>query len=885
MPLANMRFFCYSAHRLSMENLDEYQNTRKAAADRRRKRRAAKEKAVIHRSTGGWWKRAFVRVSIVISVALITLTLIGYALFISVTAKYQKWAEEFNLEDINNLDHPCIIYDRHGEEIGRIYDENRSYVPYDQIARAMVDALVAQEDKNFWEHNGFDPVGIIRAIKEAMAAGGQANQGASTITQQLARNAYDLEQRTAARGGSRYERKVVEIFLAMRIEKKYDKQQILEFYINRVYFGRGFYGIRAASLGYFGKEPADLTVREAASIAALIKNPENYNPLRNPKLNWKWRNDVIDRMERAGMLTPGEAARQKETELGLNPKPIKRNTSFLHALVQQQAIGIFQNPERGEEIVKSRGIKIHTTIDRRMQEAAENSLRSQLEKIEARGDYAHVRFNETQDPRCSQHRYVDGAVFAVDNATGGVLAYVGGRSFDRDNFDIIESGRRSVGTAMLPFLYMCAFDNGYTPSSRLLDDALDNRLAGIGGSEGILGEWGMEVEKGRYLDSVTLRQSLEWSKIAASARLGIALGSDSAKGARCFQETLTSVGITPPPRNPNSTELKPQYYPRVYLGTEPVSLKEVTMAYTVFPNVGKRPIAPYVVTKITDSNGNILWENPLSVTHHMVRSTSPCTAYRLHSIMRESMEKGSAQRVRPLLPEHFSGAVKTGTNYDFSDNALFGYTSSFTCGVWMGYLNDHQPIYPQAFGSDTCAPVYAAVVSAANGRYEDKDIPTPPDTEEVEICLSSGQIATNFCFETVMKDGKPGYVRPTYREYIPKGDVALGQCPIHGDGSPSLMDFMETHPSHMNSSRVLQVVPILPLSSALIGEDPYDCDLILNPRYKNATDLAEMAATAEEVSGAEDDAPEEVNGPVIDTELQINAPQPLRHLPLVPLQI
>lgn len=869
-----------------MDNLDDYQNARKAAADRRRKRRAAKEKVVINRAPTSWWRRVLLRVGMVVTVALVTLSLIGYTLFTSVTAKYQKWAEEFNLEDINNLDHPCIIFDRNGEEIGRIYDENRSYVTYDKISRAMIDALVAQEDKNFWTHNGFDPVGIIRAAKEAAAAGGQANQGASTITQQLARNAYDLEQRTAARGGSRYERKVVEIFLAMRIEQKYDKQQILEFYINRVYFGRGFYGIRAASLGYFGKEPADLTVREAASIAALIKNPENYNPLRNAKLNWKWRNDVIDRMQRAGMLTAGEAARQKETELGLNPKPLKRNTSFLHALVQQQAISIFQNPERGEEIVKSRGIKIYTTIDRRMQEAAEQTLRSQLEKMEAREDYTHVRFNETNDPRCAQHRYVDGAVFAVDNNTGGVLAYVGGRSFDRDNFDIIESGRRSVGTAMLPFLYMCAFDNGYSPCSRLLDDALDNRLAGIGGTEGILGEWGMEVEKGRYLDSITLRQSLEWSKIAASARLGIALGSHPTKGARCFQDTLTAVGITPPPRNPNSTELKPQYYPRVYLGTEPVSLKEVTMAYTVFPNGGKRPIAPYVVSKITDSNGKILWENPLSVTHRMVRSTSPCTSYRLHSIMRESMEKGSAQRVRPLLPETFAGAVKTGTNYDFSDNSLFGYTSGFTCGIWMGYLNDHQPIYPQAFGSDTCAPIFAAVLAASAGSHEDSPIPVPPDTEEVEICLSSGQIATNFCFETVMKDGKPGYVRPTYLEYIPKGDVQLGQCLVHGDGSPSLMDFMESHPEHMNSSRVLPVVPVLPRSSALIGEDPYDCELTLNPRYKNATDLADSAATAEEVSGADDDStPEEVDTPVIDTDLQIKAPRPLRHLPLVPLQI
>ena len=868
-----------------MEDLDEYQNKRKAAADRRRRWRTAKEKPVINRTPGSWWKRILLRVLIVIGVAALSLSGIGYVLFTSVTAKYQKWAEEFNLEDINNLDHPCIIFDRNGHEIGRIYDENRSYVTYDKISPAMIKALVAQEDKNFWTHNGFDPVGIVRAAKEAVAAGGQANQGASTITQQLARNAYDLEQRTMARGGSRYERKVVEIFLAMRIEKKYDKQQILEFYINRVYFGRGFYGIRAASLGYFGKEPADLTVCEAASIAALIKNPENYNPLRNKDLNFRWRNDVIDRMERAGMLTSGEAARQKELPLNLNPKPLKRNTSFLHALVQQQAISIFQNPERGEEILKSRGIKVYTTIDRDIQEAAEQSLRCQLERVEARDDYSHVRFHETDDPRCSQHRYVDGAAFVVENATGAVLAYVGGRSFDRDNFDIIESGRRSVGTAMLPFLYMCAFENGYSPCSRLLDDALDNRLAGIGGTEGILGEWGMEVEKGRYLDSITLRQSLEWSKIASSARLGIALGSHPTRGARCFQDTLNSVGITPPPRNPGSTELKPQYYPRVYLGTEPVSLKEITMAYTVFPNAGKRPIAPYVVTRITDSNGHLLWENPLSVSRRMVRSTTPCTAFRLHSIMRDSLETGSAQRLRHLLPDGFGGAVKSGTNYDFSDNALFGYNSSLTCGIWMGYLNDHQPIYPQAFGSDTCGPVLEAVLKAARERFEDKPIPIPSDTEEVEICLTSGQIATDFCFESVMKDGKPGYVRSTYREYIPKGDVAVGHCAVHGDGSPSLLDFMEAQPGHMNSSRILPIVPILPRSSALIGEDPYDCDLTLNPRYQNAEELSDPSSMAEEVTSPADDTPEDVDNPAVDTDLQLEAPQPMRHLPLIPLQI
>ena len=265
-----------------MDDLDEYQNRRKAAESRRRNHAPRREEAA---RAGSWWKRFLLRFFIVCSVFALMCGVAGYVGFNIFTAKYQKWAAEFDLEDINNLDHPCIIYDREGREIGRIFDENRSYVTYDKISRSMIDALVAQEDKNFWTHNGFDPIGIIRAAREALAAGG-ANQGASTITQQLARNAYDLERRTKARGGSRYERKIVEIFLAMRIEEKYDKRQIMEFYLNRIYFGRGYYGIRAAALGYFGKEPADLTLRESASIAALIKNAEIYNPIRIFDLNY-----------------------------------------------------------------------------------------------------------------------------------------------------------------------------------------------------------------------------------------------------------------------------------------------------------------------------------------------------------------------------------------------------------------------------------------------------------------------------------------------------------------------------------------------------------------------------------------------------------------------
>ncbi len=859
-----------------MDDLEDYQKRRSAAENRRRQRADRKPSG-----TGSRFKCCLLMVMLFGIITALVLGGGGYFVFQMVTDKYQKYAESFDLNEINNLEHPCIIYDRNGEEIGRIFDENRSYVPFDKISPHLINAVVAQEDKSFWTHSGFDPVGILRAAKETIAARGEANQGASTITQQLARNAYDLERRVQAMGGDKYERKIIEIFLAMRIEKTYDKRQIMEFYLNRVYFGRGYYGIRAAALGYFGKEPADLTVRESASIAALIKNPENYNPVHNPDLNFRWRNDVLDRMQRSGYLTAEDAERVKKQPLELNPKPLRRNTSFLHALVQQQAISIFQDPQRGAEIVKTAGIRIYTTIDKAMQEAAESSLNTQLQTIENRSDFDHVRFEERDDPRCQQHRYVDGAVYAVDNATGGVLVYVGGRSFARDNFDIIESGRRPVGTAMLPFLYMSAIENGYSPCSRLVDDAMDNRLAGIGGTEGVLGEWGMEVSKGRYLDSVTLRQALQWSKIAASARLGIALTSDPKLCAKPFVNTLINCGITPPPRNPSSTEARPQYYPRVFLGTEPVSLREMVLAYTIFPNAGKRPVAPYVITKITDSSGNILWENPRSIKPVMTRSTQPCTAFRLHSIMRDALLKGASQRVQPFLPDDFRGAVKTGTNYDFADNALFGYTSSLTCGVWIGFLNDHHAIYPEAFSSDTCGPILGAVFKAADGRYKDEDIPMPDDTEEVEICTSSGQMATNFCFETKMRDGNPVLTRSVYREYFPKGDVSLGSCTVHGDGTPTLIDFLDA--SDVNNSRVLPVVPILPKGSALIGDDPYGCNLELNPRYRTEKDLASSGMPEQIRFG--DDKPSGSSEPEVDTSIKLPPPRTMRTLPVLPLEL
>lgn len=857
-----------------MDELDDFQLRRRSQAKRR-------SQDSLRRNGRGdppsRWKRIFLRLLLIGAVCAVLGALTGYLAFDFITSPYKKWAEEFNLEDINNLDHPCIIYDRNGKELGRIFDENRSYVAYKDISPNLVNAVVAQEDSRFWEHEGFDPWGIMRAAKEMIVAGGHANQGASTITQQLARNAYDLERRAEARDEGKYGRKIVEIFLAKRIEKKYDKIQILEFYLNRICFGRGYYGIRAASLGYFGKEPRDLTVRESASLAALIKSPENFNPIKNPEGNLKWRNDVLDRMRRSNYLSYKEAERLKALPLELNPRPLRRRTSHIHQLIEQQAIDLFEDRERGQEAVRSAGIRIFTTLDKDIQDATGEALRKQLATIEKHPGYAHVLFADANNPDCKKHKYLEGCVLVLDNLTGGILAYHGGRSFARDNYDIIASGARPAGTSILPMLYIAAFEHGYNPTSRLIDDAIDNRLTGIGGSEGILGEWGIETEKGRYEDSVTARQALAQSKIAASLRLGIAMGS------KPFLNVLRRLGIREPLRNPGSTEADPSYYPRIYVGTEPVSMKEMALAYTAFPNLGTRPKTTYFISKITDTHGNLLWEAPQVLERKHTKVLNSCTAFQIHSILRESLKNGSARRVQSYLPAEFKGAVKTGTGYDFADNWLFGYTSRVTCGVWIGFVNGRSAIYPNAFSSDTCAPILGAALGEAINVLPNSEIDMPDTAEAVEICARSGLRATMYCYEPQTKGGKPTYVRNTYIEYLPKGDLSLPPCNIHGEESPSLIDLM-TVGGPRQGGRVLPIAPILPQTPALEGKDPYGCILALNPKYKDGVGIAPGNEVAGEATASE--VPEEAG----ETESREDSllplpPPPMIRIPVQPLSV
>lgn len=736
----------------------------------------------------------------------------GWLIFVyAIERPYKDWAEQFDLERINDLEKPSIIYDRNGLEIGRIYVENRSYVPLSKVSTTMVNALIAQEDSRFREHPGYDILGMARAVRELYQAGGRANQGASTLTQQLARNAYGLQEHANARGEGKYGRKIVEIYLAQRITDRYSKDQVLEFYLNRVYLGSGFYGIRAASLGYFGKEPIDLTTREAASIAALIKNPNALSPLKDAKENRRWRDHVLRRMAKEGYISQAEADRLVAMPLELNPKPLKRNVSHIYARVAKEVIAYL-----GEDRVNASGLKIYTTLDKHIQDAANDALVRQMNAIEQRPDFKHPRLADYKPESGDKPNYVDGSVLVVENSTGAILAYVGGRDFSKRNFDSIEEGARPPGTSILPFLYATAFDSGYSPAHKLLDDAIDNRLVGIGGEEGILGEWGVETIKDRYEGEITARKALSQSKIAASLRLGMSLTT------KPFIDKLEKFGIRKPDRE-SGTEVNPVYRPRIFVGTEPISLKEMTLAFTAFPNGGERPNEIYFLDRIEDENGQVLKESSQALgDRKRTASTTSSTAYQVHTIMQDSLREGSAQRVAAMMPPEFKGAVKTGTNYNFSDNTMFGYNSAVTCGIWIGFTDGNKAIYPNAFSSDTCGPILATTIGAALKNFPAKEIETPASVESVEICLTSGKRATRNCYELdpSSKGQTPKYIRNTYTEYLRKGDMSLAACDIHGDDSADIRSLLSPS-GQAGEARILPVIPILPLKPALIGKDPY----------------------------------------------------------------
>lgn len=736
---------------------------------------------------------------------MVAVGVFGYLYVEDYTGPYREKALIYDLDKINDLEVHSSILDRKGKEIGRIYVQNRSVITIDKVPKLFIDTLRAGEDSRFLDHDGVDYIGIIRAAKMNYEAG-KTTQGASTITQQLARNAYPLKQDAEARGESSIQRKLVEAFLAQRIEKRYSKEQILEFYLNRIYFGSGFYGIRSASLGYFGKEPMELNLVECATIVGLIKNPTNNSPLNSLTASRKARDMVLDRMLKEKMISKTEYAAARAKAIELNPRPLRRGTSHLYERIAD-AVG----ESLGPDALAAGGFRIHTTISAEIQQASEQALAKTLLEAEKQPGYKrqklgeYVRTDEEIEPE-----YVQGAVFMVDHTTGEILAHVGGRNYAEVPFDFIEKGTRPLGTAFFPFLYAAALSGKHTPASRIEDEPMDNRAVMVGGREGILGEWGMEVNSPVYEGMMTLRKAFEQSKIAATVRLGSEVG----------LQKIIDVGVAFGFPMEDSKPL-----PRVSVGWEPVSIKQAVTAISTIPLGGKKGQSNYyLITRIDNSEGRPVYSKPAPdpVSGRLLESG---VAWQLHSMMSGGMERGSARGLSDeMLANPFHGAGKGGTTHDFADTWFLGYNGRVSCGVWTGFLQGNgEPIYPGAFSRDLAMPVWVAAMNAAEPVFGGKEIEQPDDLVEVKVCSISGQGFTQFCQE-IVEDSTTGRVkssRTEMTEYFRKGTAGIPFCSLHSGTQGE-----ETGSGHsLDSLPALDVLPVKPKEPALVGDDPYHTEL------------------------------------------------------------
>ncbi len=715
-------------------------------------------------------------------------------------------AGTFDLSKLEQMESASVILDRNDKIFGQIYVENRETIPYDQLPRDLVNAVVAVEDNKFYQHGGYDLSGIVRAALKNFTAG-HVRQGASTITQQLARNSFALKERT-------FRRKLLEILLAKRIEERFGKQKIMELYLNRIYFGGGLYGAEAASRGYFGKSAKDMTLGECATLAGLIKSPNRLSPWTDRNASREVRNVSLARMRDLGFISRERCETAQAEEIVTGSRQSAQGQTYAVDYIRQQVIAAV-----GWDRAMNEGYRIHTTIDAELQRVAEESMRKHLAEAEQHPGYNHPTYEVWANRYKSAKQlavpnvavapdYLQGALIALDNQTAGMLVLIGGRDFEHNQYDRALQARRPAGTAMKPFVYAAAFENGLFPGSLVDDSALDNRAVMIGGTTGILGEWGPETEENRYEGPITAREALVKSKNGATVRVGMTVGVDP------VLQLCKAAGIKSP--------LRP--FPATFLGSSEITLAELALGYTIFPNGGWRASAPHILDRIEEKDGTVVWEAPKDTARQTV--IKPETAYEVHSCLVDALVSGTGHLAREKFGlQKFPAAGKTGTAYDFTDALFAGYDNQITCAVWAGF-DKPQKIFRGAFGSEIALPIWVDVMNAANERYPAKEIPAPKGIQKAEICLRSGLLATDKCYDTVKSaSGETVRKRTTYVELATSAQMPTEPCNVHGEVRTRLVRDLPASGFPRASLAVdpKQVQPIPPQGPVLLAaNDPYN---------------------------------------------------------------
>lgn len=667
-----------------------------------------------------------------------------------------------------------------GSVVGEFATERRVVIGYDQISPRLRQAIVAAEDKEFDEHFGLSIPRIAIALMKDIAERRKA-AGASTLTQQLAKNLFLTPDKT-------WERKIKEALLAIQIEKRYTKREILTLYANQIYFGHGAYGVEAASRLYFGKPASDLSIEEAALIAGIIQSPSRQSPYVNYDVALRRRNYALTRMAEDGYITPDEleaALASPITTAGLPEGPDSVAPYFVEE-VRKHLEARF-----GAKQLYEHGLSVRTSLDVRLQEVANRAVDRGLRALDkrrgwrtparsvddsgktittwshprwkrglavddvvpavvvavtpseisvrlgertaaiARGGFAWTRRARATDLvkpghivdvrvtavdeatgamtlALDQEPLVEGALVAVQNRTGDVIAMVGGYDFSRSKFNRATQAYRQLGSTFKPFLYTAAIDRGFTPASVLVDAPVSYAV-GPGQPAYTPSNY-----DNRFYGPMTLRRALEQSRNVPAVRLMDALGP---KQVIAYARRFGLTGNLAP-------------YLSLALGASEATLLETTSAFSVFPNQGVR-MTPHLVQKVTDREGSVLEENRPEPSD-AVRAD---TAYVMTSLLQGVVERGTAARAASL---EWPLGGKTGTTNDFTDAWFVGFDPDITVGVWVGH-DQKKPLGPSESGGVAALPIWIEFMKAWIGdRKEAPEFGRPGNILFVDVTTGAG---------------------------------------------------------------------------------------------------------------------------------------------------
>lgn len=652
---------------------------------------------------------------------------------IAVVVFFAIWAQALDLKKVGEMPERNTVYDVDGKIYSRLAGANRLIVPLAEVSPHFIDALLTREDTRFYKHGGVDIRGVIRALVENVTSG-SVKEGASTITQQLARNSLPL-------GGRNLRRKALEAMVALRVEREYSKEQILELYINRIYFGSGCYGIETAAQAYFGKNAAKLNLSESATLAGLIRSPNRFSPLRNPEGAANERNSVLDRMLELNKITATQAQQAKATKISSNPKRLAQIQENYAMDAVQRDLNVLLTSEQ----IDFGGLHIYTTLDPTVQNAATDALESHLSKVERQGNFKHptkAQYRPPEQGEDSSMPYLQGAVVVIDNKSGGIRGLVGGRDYGDSKFNrAIAPANRQVGSSFKPFVYALAFSRGLLPGAAINDGPISpGEIRGAA-------NWTPGNSDNTYSGIQPASYGLVHSRNTMSVRIGDFAGPDE------VQRAAVSLGLG---------ENIPAG-PAIYLGSFETNVKDLTAAYTVFPNVGERKQA-YIIERIDDQDNNPIYR----ASHLTTRALDPGAAFMTSQLMEQVMTKGTGASAK-ALGFNLAAAGKTGTTNDYKDAWFLGYTNALTCGVWVGF-DQPQTIMSKGYGAALALPVWTQTMNKAAQRYPAVPLPPVIALSRASVCANSNQLATDGCFAA----------GAAYELTLPTDKVPPNACEVHG---------------------------------------------------------------------------------------------------------